>query len=420
MGTLIFLIFLMLVLSAFFSGSEIAFVSANKLGIEVLKNKGTKRGNIIAQFYDSPRDFLSSMLVGNNVSLVILTMLASQLIEPFLAPIFGVGSISLLLMVTLLITIVVLIFGEFIPKTLFRLFSNELLYKLAFPIRFFIWILTVPTWVMTKTSNWFLKYIMNAPEDDVTTVLSRMDLEEYINDKVSEEDDFDKEILTNALNLGQYKVRDCMVPRNEIISVDISETIPDLIEDFKTKKISRMIVIDGDLENIKGYVHHQQLFASPTSLKKIVMPVAFVPDAMGVKELLNQFIKDRTNIACVVDEFGGLSGLITLEDILEEIFGEIEDEHDAEGHFEQQINENEYLLAGRLEIDYLNEKYHEINFPEGDYQTLSGMIIAIEESIPEQGDEIIIDNYKFVLESVSDTRIETVRVLKIEEEGPTS
>lgn len=406
----------MLVLSAFFSGSEIAFISANKLGIEVLKNKGTKRGKMIAGFYESPRDFLSSMLVGNNISLVILTILASQLIEPYLEPYLGVGSISLLLAVTLVITLVVLIFGEFIPKTLFRLFSNELLYKLAFPIRFCIWLLAVPTWVMTTTSNWFLKYVMKAPDDDVTTVLSRMDLEEYINDKVSEEDDFDKEILTNALNLGQYKVRDCMVPRNEIISVDISAKIPDLIDDFRNEKISRMIVIDGDLENIKGYVHHQQLFASPSTLKKIVMPISFVPDAMGIKELLDQFIKNRTNIACVVDEFGGLCGLITLEDILEEIFGEIEDEHDDSGHFEHQLSESEYLLAGRLEIDYLNEKYEEIDFPTGEYQTLSGMIVASEENIPEQGDEIIIDDYKFVLESVSDTRIETVRVIKMDSE----
>jgi CBS domain containing-hemolysin-like protein len=411
--TLIFLIIFTLLLSAFFSGSEIAFVSANKLGIEVVKNKGTRRGNIISSFYEKPREFLSSMLVGNNIALVLLTIFASQLIEPLLAPTFGEGTISLLLVVTLIITIIVLILGEFIPKTLFRLFSNELLYKLAFPIRFFIWLLAIPTWVMTSTSNLFLKYILRAPEEDVTTVLSRVDLEEFINDKVSEEEDIDKEILTNALNLGQLKVRDCMVPRNEIISADISESIEDIIELFTQQKISRIIVSDGDLENVKGYIHHQQLFLNPRSLKKILLPISFVPDAMGIKELLFEFIKNGSSIACVVDEFGGLTGLITMEDILEEIFGEIEDEHDDPNLIETQLGPNEYLFAGRHEIDYLNEKYPDLQLPEGDYHTLSGLIVTMEESIPEEGDEVIIDDFKFILKSVSDTRIETIRVVKL-------
>jgi CBS domain containing-hemolysin-like protein len=412
MVSLAILIITMLLLSAFFSGSEIAFVSANKLGIEVLKNKGTRRGNIIARFYDKPREFLSSMLVGNNISLVLLTMFASQLIDPLLSPIFGENTITLLLSVTLIITIIVLILGEFIPKTLFRLFSNELLYKLAFPIRFFIWLLAIPTWFMTSTSNLFLKYILKAPEEDVATVLSRVDLEEFINDKISEEEDIDKEILTNALNLGQLKVRDCMIPRNEIISADINDSIPILVDQFKKEKISRIIVSDGDLENTKGYIHHQQLFLTPASIKKILLPIKFVPDAMGLKDLLFRFIKDRTNIACVVDEFGGLTGLITLEDILEEIFGEIEDEHDNPTLFEAKLSAKEYLFAGRHEIDYLNEKYPNLDLPEGDYHTLSGLIVTSEENIPEEGDEIIIDEFRFVLESVSDTKIETVRIFK--------
>jgi len=258
-----------------------------------------------------------------------------------------------------------------------------------------------------------LKYILRAPEEDVTTVLSRVDLEEFINDKVSEEEDIDKEILTNALNLGQLKVRDCMVPRNEIISADISESIEDIIELFTQQKISRIIVSDGDLENVKGYIHHQQLFLNPRSLKKILLPISFVPDAMGIKELLFEFIKNGSSIACVVDEFGGLTGLITMEDILEEIFGEIEDEHDDPNLIETQLGPNEYLFAGRHEIDYLNEKYPDLQLPEGDYHTLSGLIVTMEESIPEEGDEVIIDDFKFILKSVSDTRIETIRVVKL-------
>ena len=418
MISLIVLILLMLLLSAFFSGSEIAFVSANKLGIEVVKNKGTKTADIITRFYDKPREFLSSMLVGNNITLVILTILATKLIEPLLEPYLGKGSLSLLLMVTLIITVVVLIFGEFLPKTIFRLFSNELLYRLAMPLRFFIWLLTIPTWLMTSASNFFLKYILRAPQENVTTVLSRIDLEEYINDNISEEEDIDKEILTNALNLGQYRVRDCMIPRNEIITVDITDDIPFLINVFKTDKISRVIVVDGDLENVKGYIHHQQLFSEPASIKKIVLGITFVPDAMGLKDLLFRFIKERTNIACVVDEFGSVCGLITLEDILEEIFGEIEDEHDETGLLEVHIGPDEYLFAGRLEIDYLNEKYVELELPEGDYQTLSGYIVNSEESIPKEGDQIEIGEYKFILESVSDTKIETVRIIRNKVEQP--
>ena len=409
---LVFIIIVLLLLSALFSGSEIAFVSANKLGIEVLKNKGNKRGKLLSEFYDKPKKFMSAMLVGNNIVLVLLTIFATQLIEPLFATFLPPGSISIILSVTVVITIVVLIFGEFLPKTLFRLFSNELLFKLAPVLKFFMFILFLPTWFMTALSNFVLKYLFNAKDETVETVLSKIDLEDYINESVHEEQDIDKEILTTALNLGSLKVRDCLIPRNEIIYIDKSDSVEEMIALFKEHKISRVIVIDGDIENVIGYVHHQQLLSNPKKFDKLLMPISFIPDAMGLHELMRKFILDRTYISIVVDEFGGITGLITLEDILEEIFGEIEDEHDEEGLTDEKISDDEYLLAGRLEIDYLNDKY-DLEIPEGDYQTLSGYIILSEQNIPTQGAEIIIGNYKYILESVSDTKIETVRVLKL-------
>lgn len=420
MINLILIILLLLLLSALFSGSEIAFVSANKLGIEVLKNKGNKRGKLLAGFYERPREFMSSLLVGNNIVLVLLTIFASELLEPLFMPFFPEGSLSLILIVTLIITIVVLIFGEYMPKTFFRLFSNELLFKLAPLLRLFMVILFVPTWFMTSLSNFVLKYIFRAENSVAENVLSKIDLEDYINESVHEEQDIDKEILTNALNLGSLRVRDCLIPRNEIVYIDKTDTVEDLIALFKEHKISRVIVVDGDIENVVGYVHHQQLLSNPKKFDKLIIPINFVPDAMGVQDLMRKFILERTNIAIVVDEFGGITGLITLEDILEEIFGEIEDEHDDEGLIDQKISDDEFVFAGRMEIDFLNDKY-DLQIPEGDYQTLSGYIILSEQNIPTEGDEIAIGEYLFLLESVSDTRIEKVRVRRIhstdEEQG---
>lgn len=411
----IIIILITLVLSAFFSGSEIAFISANKLGIEVMRNKGDKRGRILANFYEKPKGFLSTMLVGNNIALVIFTIFMTKLIEPLLIDTFGAESKLMLLIVTLIITLVVLIFGEFLPKTLFRLYANEILYRFSYPLSFLKWILIIPASIMTGLSNFLLKSIFRISTDEVENVLTKVDLEHYINDSISEEETIDKEILTNALNLKQIKVRDCMIPRNEIIHIDVKDSLDDLLDAFKEARLSRIIVKDGDIENVTGYIHHQQLLKSPKSLKKIIMPITYIPEAMNVQDLMMNFIKEGTSIACVVDEFGGTAGLITLEDILEEIFGEIEDEHDDEDHSEEVISDTEYRFAGRLEINQLNERYENINFPDGEYHTLSGYIVMTHQTIPEQGDELVLDGYKFIFEKVSDTKIETVRVIVLPE-----
>ncbi len=379
----------------------------------MLKNKGHVKGKIIAGFYERPREFLSSMLVGNNIVLVLVTLFMSKLFEPLLAPFFSSGSLVLLLIVTLIITLVVLIFGEFLPKTFSQLYSNEFLYRSALTIRFFMWLLYMPTWVLTGVSNFLIRKVLKMPGAETDPVFSRHDLEEYINENISDSEDIDREILTNALNLGQVKVRDCMIPRNEIIYVYKTDTIDELVQLFRTHKISRIIVVDDDIENVVGYIHHQKLLYNPDKIEKIVSPVQFVPDAMGVKDLMQKFIKERFNIACVVDEYGGIAGLITLEDILEEIFGEIDDEHDVEEMTEEVLSDNSFLFAGRLEVDYLNEKYPVLELPEGDYQTLSGLVVKMEETIPEQGAEIIIGHNKIIVESVSDTRIEKIRIIRL-------
>ena len=408
---MIILIVFFLALSAFFSGSEIAFVSANKLGIAVKKAENNRRGNIIHKFYQKPQEFLSTMLVGNNIALVAFTTLTSTvLLEPFLSPFVGAGVFSLLVS-TLLITIVVLIFGEFLPKTYFSMYSTKMLFGLAYPLAIFKFLLLIPTFIMTGLTNFILKYIFRFNIDNAESVLTKLDLEHFIEDSLSDDhDDIDKEILTNALNLGHSSVSHCMIPRTEIISVDINDSIEGLMAIVLDSKLSRIIVTDGDTDNVVGYVHHQQLWENPESIRSILLDILYVPDVMNLKDLMMQFINDGSSIACVVDEFGGTDGIITLEDILEEIFGNIEDEHDVEDYVMQKINDTEYLLSGRLEIDYIHEKYPELELREGEYQTLSGYIVMTSELIPELGQQIELDDYLFTIEEVDETKIEIVRL----------
>lgn len=409
---LILAILIFLVLSAFFSGSEIAFVSADKLDIAVKKDNNSRRGRLLASFYEKPKEFISSMLVGNNIALVALSIFLTSFLSQFFEPIMGDGILSLLVY-TLLITIFVLIFGEFLPKTYFRLNANKLLYFFTYPLFIFKKILWLPTLIMAGFSNFFLKKLLKIPVDKIDHELTRLDLEHYIEHSISEhEEEIDKEILTNALNLENVKVRDHMVPRTEIAYIDKTASIDELIEVFKDSNHSRIIAVDHDIDKIEGYIHHQILITNPKTIDQNIRDILFIPEAMSLKDLMQLFIKTKNGIAIVVDEFGGTSGIITLEDILEEIFGEIEDEHDDEEYVDIQVNENEYIFSGRLEVDHINDKYENINIPEGEYQTLSGYIVMTSESIPKEGAVLDLDGFKFILAKVSDTKIETVRLIK--------
>jgi CBS domain containing-hemolysin-like protein len=282
---------------------------------------------------------------------------------------------------------------------------------MTYPLAVFKFLLSIPTWFMTVTSSFVLKYILRAPVEQVNDPLTRLDLEHFIDTSLNNEDDeIETELFKNALNLKDIRVRDCMIPRNEIMFIEMSDSIAELKEAFVEAKHSRLLVAEGGIENIIGYVHHLQLIKSPKSIKSIMMEIDFVPEAMNVQDLLYKFVKGNINMACVVDEFGGTEGIITLEDILEEIFGEIEDEHDKEDLLEFEISPYEFIFSGRVELDYINEKYENLDIPSGEYHTLSGYIVMTAGNIPEQGDEIELNNVLFTIEKVGETKIETIRV----------
>ena len=411
-------IIFILMLSALFSGTEIAFISANKLKIELLKNKGRRRAKILVSFFEKPAHFLGTLLVGNNIALVAFTSLMTALLSKLFLPL-DMGYYLLLFINTIIITVIVLIFGEFLPKTLFRLFSNEILYTLVYPLRVLQFILIIPATVMIRLSNFVLAFLFRMPIEETATAFTRLDLENLVNNarQSSDEEEIDKELFGRALNLKDVKVKNCMIPRTEIVHVDINDDVPKLNQIIKETKLSRVIVVNGDIDEVVGYVHHRQLLNNPKSIQSITLNISFIPEVMRVTDVLNLFIKNRMNIVCVVDEFGGIAGIVTLEDLLEEIFGEIEDEYDQGEHLENQISEDEYVFSGRLEIDYLNEKYEKLSLPTGDYHTLSGYLVMTLENIPDQGAEVILDGYKYILEIVSDTKIELVRIIRMDKNG---
>lgn len=410
-------VILCLLALALFNGTEIAFVTASKLRVELRKNEGSRTGTILGRFYENTRSFVSTMLVGSSIALVALTYLLTLVLRSSFEGLLQGNFLFFVLVLVLIIGTVVLLFCEFLPKIFFGLFANTLLQALVYPLVFFRFLLAVPVAVVTGISTFLLRYLLRTGLREDERIFTRIDLENFIRRAYrDQEEDIDTELFENALHFNKVKVKECMVPRKEIIAIEVTESVDALLKMFRLSGVSRIVVVDNDIDEVLGYIHHQHLLKNPRNLRSIMMPIPVVPEVMSIYDLMNKFIKERNSIACVVDEYGGTSGIITLEDILEELFGDIEDEHDQEEYVEVMISEREYLLSGRLEISYLNEKYEDLQLPEGEYTTLSGYIVMTAGTIPDQGSEILLDSFRFILEMVSDTRIETVRVIRLERE----
>jgi CBS domain containing-hemolysin-like protein len=409
------IILLSLVFCAFFSAMEIAFLSSNRLRIELERNKGTMNSKVVDLFYRKDAFFIALLLLGNNVALVLFGICSAEILSPVIRG-WSIHSECLILLIqTLLSTLLVLSVAEFLPKALVQLNPNGFLRVATLPMLIIYIVLYLPTQFVMLISSFFLR-LLKTKGESASKVFTKVDLEHFVHDlsnRLNEEEDFGKEmqILRNALDFSNIKARDCMVPRPEIIAVDVEEDIDFLRKQFIETGLSKILVYRESIDNIIGYVHSFEMFKKPASIKQILLPIAFVPSAIAGKELLELFNKQSGNIAVVVDEYGGTAGVVTIEDVMEEIFGEIEDEHDAEDLLEEQIGDNEYRFSARMEIDYLNEKYH-LRLPESEeYDTLGGLIIHELESIPESGDSLDLGEQMLVIEEVTDRRIEVVRII---------
>ena len=401
---------------------EIAFVSANKLIIEVEKIKKTVSSNLIAYFINKSSQFIATMLVGNNIALVIYGILMAKLLEPVLQK-FIDSSTLILLIQTIFSTLIILVTAEFLPKTIFRIQSNRALKFFAIPVSIIYVILYPFTWIIMQISNFFLSKIfkVDMTDKDRNNVFGKVDLLNLItenkqNSTDNEEVENEIKIFQNALDFSSIKLRECMVPRIEINGLEINEELSILQQRFIETGHSKILIFKENIDNIVGYVHSSELFKSPKTVKSILHKLIIVPETMPANKLLSKFINEHKSVAVVVDEFGGTSGMVTIEDIIEEIFGEIEDEHDTVSLEEKQISENEFEFSGRLEIDYLNEKYS-LNITENDdYETLAGYILYKNENVPKLNQTLTIDNFSIKILKVSQTRIDLVKIIILETE----
>ncbi len=404
-GTLLFI--------GFFAGYEIAFVTANRLTIELKKKQGKKSGTILARFMEFPARFIGTCLIGLNVFLVIYGLLFDELLQMGIwNPLKLENEYLKLAFDTFLSTIVVLIVGEFLPKAIFRAKNDTLLTFFA-PLANFFHNLFLPlTDFFVNMSQWILKYVFNVRVNNRNEVFTKVDLEHFFQqtkEQDEETQELNTELFENALSLPTIKIRQCLVPRTEIVALEINASIEEARTEFISTKLSKLLVYEESIDNIVGYIHQLDLFDRPSNVKEMLHPIIAVPESMSATDLINKFSKERKSIAWVVDEFGGTAGIVTMEDVLEEIFGEIHDEYDVEEFVEKQLADDEFILSGRLELDYLNEKYN-LELPAGESETLSGYIINEHETIPKQKETIIINNFKFDILTVSDTRIEMVKL----------
>lgn len=399
-----------LVLSAFFSGFEIAYVSSNKVHIEILKKQEGLIANILTQLTHRPSKLLATMLVGNNVALVVYGFEMGKVMTLLLPPFF-----QNVLWHTIISTMIILITAEFMPKVFFQIYANQLLKLFAIPAYFFYLLFYPFSSFIIWISDFVLRVFFKTKGDYVPLSFTKVELVDYISEQMGnapkkEEVDAEVQMFQNALEFSGVKAREIMIPRTEIVAVDLNETIENLIATFVSSGFSKILIYNENIDDIVGYVHSFDMFKKPKTIKEVLIPVVTIPGTIQINEVLNLLMRKRKSIAVVLDEYGGTSGIVTLEDIVEELFGEIEDEHDKDKFIEEKISDDEYLFSARLEVDYINETYH-LNLPESEeYETLSGLILLHTEEIPTQGETISLPPFVFSIEACSQTRIETVRV----------
>ncbi|MEC8402518.1 MAG: hemolysin family protein [Bacteroidota bacterium] len=416
-------IFICLILSAFFSGMEIAFVSANRIYLEIEKQQNGFNAKFLNFITKNPSRFIATMLVGNNISLVIYGIFMGDRILQLFFPetlLGGAISIHIVFIQTVISTIIILLTAEFLPKVFFQQFSNVLMKVFAIPTAFFYAFFFPITSMIIILSDYILIKFFKTKGDQVQLTFSKIELGNYIEEQLESTRDMDTvdseiQIFQNALDFSEVKVREAMVPRTEIIATEITASLSDIKKLFTSSGLSKIPVFDDSIDDILGYIHVFEMFKKPTDLKKILLPVAFVPETMKISEVLKLLTKQRKSIAVVLDEYGGTSGIITVEDIIEELFGEIEDEHDHVALFEKQIDKGLFEFSARVEVDYINQKY-DLSLPENEfYETLGGLIVYLKEEIPTEGTVIEIENYEFEIKEVSSTKIEKV-ILNVKDE----
>lgn len=417
------IIILMLILSAFFSGMEIAYVSSNKVFLEIQKQKKDVIARVLSVITLKPSKFIATMLIGNNIALVVYGFLMGDLLVGWFASLLPAQNKILnyllidlsLFSQTVISTAVILLTAEFIPKVFFQIYANTFVRFFAIPsfvfYKLFSWISDFVIWI----SDTILKKFFKTEGDQVNLALTRDELGNYISEQIEsmdESDDVDSEIqiFQNALEFPELKAREVMIPRTEILAVDYLESLEKVTDLFISSGYSKIIVYKNSIDDILGYVHAFELFNKPKNIRSIIRPVEFVPETILIKDVMNFLIKKRKSVAVVIDEYGGTSGIMTIEDIVEELFGEIEDEHDSVDLIENQLSETEFIFSARLDVDYINEHY-KLELPEDEhYETLGGLIVSRTEEIPSVGDELIIEKFKFCIKQVSSTKIDTVHL----------
>lgn len=401
----------MLILSAFFSGMEIAYVSSNKIHIEIEKKQNSFLASILKKITKRPSKFIATMLVGNNIALVIYGFFMGDLLMEFV-PLAGFSG---LLVQTIISTLIILLTAEFLPKVFFQIYANSLFKLFAVPAYFFYVLFSFISEFVIWISDLLLKLVFKSEGDTVQLTFSKLELGNYISEQMDivetkEEIDSEIQIFQNALDFSEIKSREAMIPRTEVVAVDIDTSTKELVKIFTETGLSKLLVYNDSLDDILGYIHSFELFKKPGCIKDILMPVIFVPETMLAKDVLNILSKKRKSIAVVIDEYGGTSGIITVEDIIEELFGEIEDEHDSVGLTEEELGDGHYKFSARLEVDYLNEEY-DFDLEESEnYETLGGLIVNYTEEIPNKGETVKIGDFVFTILEVSSTKIEMVEL----------